>query len=221
MITCLVPMLLSLTLQTQPFSGASFPLRHVSSRLSMALTYNEIEDTKERLLSDIDNGAALSADGMAYVDLLEANPQPVPGDTVYFMGRFELRTAHQLAAALPQVKGKQIRLFVDAELAGDGKLTVDLGGEMQIHGIIQQGMIPGDDVGMLRATLDSLPDVLPEKKAERVSTLRAVFVDESMLLLREQGTVDGREPLVIVLTRLPPEVGDDLKAGLETEDDYS
>ena len=63
---------------------------------------------------------------------------------------------------------------------------------------------------------------MPGGSAKVSATLRPVFVDEDLTLLRELGKPkDGREPLVLVLSRLPPEDGDDLKAGMELDDDYS
>ena len=62
---------------------------------------------------------------------------------------------------------------------------------------------------------------LPSAEKKMTMTLRPVFVDEDMTLLVETGKPEGRAPLQMVLSRLPPEDGDDLVAGLETDDDYS
>jgi len=116
---------------------------------------------------------------------------------------------------------------------------------LRVSGSLQHGMVPGDDTGLLRATLDGteffepsdefgitkalnkceadLRPIMPSKEAKRVATFKALFLDEAMMLLRETSKLpEGRdEPLTLVLKRLPPEDGDDLKAGMEVDDDYT
>ena len=52
------------------------------------------------------------------------------------------------------------------------------------------------------------------------ATMKPVFVDADMMLLRESGKPQGREPLELVLSRLPPESNEELKSGMELDDDY-
>ena len=62
----------------------------------------------------------------------------------------------------------------------------------------------------------------PSPAASSLAAARGipVFVDADMMLLRESGKPQGREPLELVLSRLPPESNEELKSGMELDDDY-
>ena len=172
---------------------------------------------KASLLDSLLDNQALSAAGLAQVDALEASAPPVPGDVVWWLGRYKLRSTAEASAALQAAGLPAVDGFPLVTVSGDGgkELSIDLGA-LQLAGTVQHGLLPGDDVGLLRATLDAA-EGLPDKASARAKTFRPVFVDAEMTLLRETAK---EEPLVLVLSRLPPSDEDVLNAGFEIDDDY-
>ena len=82
------------------------------------------------------------------------------------------------------------------------------------------------DRAIAPATLETADDdgvagaIAEAGKKAMTATMKPVFVDADMMLLRESGKPQGREPLELVLSRLPPESNEELKSGMELDDDY-
>ena len=122
-------------------------------------------------------------------------------------------------------EGKDVT--VEMSIEQDGAET-----DLRITGKLMHGVMPGDDVGLLRVTLNdciscdeecaTLEECIGEfPQAEQlVATMRPLFIDDDMSIFREITKPKDREKLCVVLSRLPPEDGDDLKAGMELDDDY-
>ena len=211
---------------------------------------------KEKLVNSLLYNKPLTEEGKALFDELAEKPPPVPGDVVWWLGRYQMRSSHHLAEALKAaggwrlLDGAPVLVKVTGEKGDALELEADLlvvgcDTGLRLTGSLQHGLLPGDDAGLLRATLDAaeffepsdefgiskaltkceaeLRPNLPSDSNKMSLTLRPVFVDEDVTLLKETGKLpEGREdPVLIVLSRLPPEDGDNLIAGLETEDDYS
>ncbi|KAL1521630.1 hypothetical protein AB1Y20_021288 [Prymnesium parvum] len=176
--------------------------------------------TKDALLRSLSNNSPITPEGVALVDQLEASAPPVPGDVVWWLGRYELRSTHDAFKALEQA-GERVPhdCPVLVTVSGDGgkQLNIDIG-EIQLLGALQHGLLPGDDVGLLRASLKAV-DFLP-KASKGSLTLRPVFVDEDFTVLRDVRAVVDEVPLIIVLSRLSPADDDELTAGFEVDDDY-
>ena len=138
------------------------------------------------------------------------------------MGRYQLRSTAAFAQALGG--GAPSDVFVD--VTNEGKDLAVRAGALRITGSVQHGAIPGDDVGLLRATLENCDDdgvasaIAEAGKKAMTATMKPVFVDADLMLLRESGKPQGREPLELVLSRLPPESNEELKSGMELDDDY-
>ena len=138
------------------------------------------------------------------------------------MGRYQLRST----AAFAQALGGGARSDVFVDVTNEGKDLEVRAGALRITGSVQHGAIPGDDVGLLRATLENCDDdgvagaIATAGKKAMTATMKPVFVDADMMLLRESGKPQGREPLELVLSRLPPESNEELLAGLELDDDF-
>ena len=177
----------------------------------------EMSTAKASLLDSLLDNQALSATGAALVEELATIAPPVPGDVVWWLGRYELRSTSEASAALQAAGLAAVDGFPLVTVSGDGgkELSVDMGA-LQFTGSVQHGLLPGDDVGLLRVTL-SEAEGLPDKASARAKTFRPIFVDAEMTLLRE---TSKDEPLVLVLARLPPSDEDVLNAGFEIDDDY-
>ena len=181
----------------------------------------------------------MTDEGKALFEELEANPPPVDGAFVWWLGRYQMQSSHLLAAALKEAGGWRMLdgapVFV--KVTGDEGKALELESDLlivgcdtglRLTGSLQHGMVPGDDVGLLRATLDAteffepsdefgiskalakceaeLRPKLPSSDQKMAITLKPVFVDEDMTLLREHGKIpEGREPILLVLSRLPSE----------------
>jgi len=196
----------------------------------------------------------ITEQGLALIDDLVASAPPVPGDKVWWLGRFVLQSSYVVAEALRDagkwrlLDGAPVSVVTTGQDGHVLEIETDLlvlgcDTGLRISGSLQHDGIADDDAGLLRITLDhseffepsdefgitkalnkceaELRPQLPSKEAPLTATLRPEFVDDSMVILRDAGKLKDRGPIAFVLSRLPPDEGDDLKAGLETDDDYS
>ena len=210
----------------------------ISARNTVVRMCDDVLATnKASLLAALADGAALDDGSRATFDAIASDAPGVNGDLAnsYWLGRYQLRSTDALAQAIQDAGCSKL---VEAELlaapddvfldvTNEGKdLAVRVAGAARITGSVQHGAIPGDDVGLLRATLETADDdgvagaIAEAGKKAMTATMKPVFVDADMMLLRESGKPQGREPLELVLSRLPPESNEELKSGMELDDDY-
>lgn len=231
------------------------PKFHRSGPCALALTEDELTQAKASLVKGLLYNKVISPKGVALVDELVANAPPVPGDVVWWLGRYHMQSSHLLASALKAVGGWRLLdgapLLVVVSGAEGSHVEIEtdllvLGCDTGIRflGSLQRGLLPGDDLGLLRVTIDQaeffepsdefgitkalnkcegeLRPVLPSEESPVSATFRPVYVDEEMVILREkESAATESEPMLIVLSRLAPADGDDLKAGMEMDDDYT
>ena len=208
-----------------------------SRRIPARMCDDALAANKASLLAALADGAALDDGSRATFDAIASDAPGVNGDMAnsYWLGRYQLRSTDALAQAIQDAgcsKRVEAELLaapddVFLDVTNEGKdLASRVAGAARITGSVQHGAIPGDDVGLLRATLENCDDdgvagaIAEAGKKAMTATMKPVFVDADMMLLRESGKPQGREPLELVLSRLPPESNEELKSGMELDDDY-